>query len=322
MNKVDVLEVASMKIVDCYGVNDGSTFVSVELAEDRFVDVKVCDGDLNGLVYVMENEDGSTVYSDKAYSREGDGNLTFPGFEYDEKAVLKLVKETLKEFGRDCMGEDGSFPLPSFLKDLEDNMKNVRVFRWNEEDFGVYPDGLKYWSNFMGELYDPQESWPKQQISAADLPEELKPAYFDVAPFGRFGSHCNLVETENGYGIALHREYDENLAQGCGISVKELFELAVKDAERIAADPVFQNADIFVEEHLGVTGHQVIVVVPADIGRGEFDRLAKRLDEQAYQAAYELATPSLESKIGEAEKSRVVPNRDQGPGAGDLGRCF
>lgn len=110
-----------MKIVDCYGVNDGSTFFSVELAEDRFVDVKVCEGNPEGLVYVMQNEDGSTVYSDRAYS-DNRVDFTHPGFEYDEKAVLKLVKETLKEFGRDCMRDDGSFPLPCFLRGLRDKV--------------------------------------------------------------------------------------------------------------------------------------------------------------------------------------------------------
>lgn len=77
-----------MRVVDSYGINGGATIFSVELAEDRFVDVKVCkDG---GLVYVMQNEDGSSVY-------DGDWPYgTYPGLEYDENAVLRLVKEAHK----------------------------------------------------------------------------------------------------------------------------------------------------------------------------------------------------------------------------------
>lgn len=84
-----------MRIVDIYEINDGQIF-SIELEEDRFVDVKVCDGKLDGLIYVVQNEDGSTVYSDKAYSDKG-VDAVYPGFEYDEKAVLDLVKEAMNK---------------------------------------------------------------------------------------------------------------------------------------------------------------------------------------------------------------------------------
>ena len=84
-----------MRIVDSYEINDGQIF-SVELAEDRFVDVKVCDGKLDGFIYVVQNEDGSTVYSDKAYTDKGI-DAVYPGFVYDEKAVLDLVKEAMNK---------------------------------------------------------------------------------------------------------------------------------------------------------------------------------------------------------------------------------
>lgn len=82
-----------MKIVDSYDVNGGSHFYSVELAENRFVDVKVCPD--SGLVYVMENEDGSTVYTG-----EWAPGATVPGYAYDEKEVVRFVKEVYeKEYG-------------------------------------------------------------------------------------------------------------------------------------------------------------------------------------------------------------------------------
>ena len=76
-----------MRVVDSYGINDGGMIFSVELADDRFVDVKVCpDG---GPVYVMQNADGSTVYTG-----EWVADNTCPGYEYDENVVLDLVKST------------------------------------------------------------------------------------------------------------------------------------------------------------------------------------------------------------------------------------
>ena len=79
-------DVNYMNIVDSYEVNGGSHFYSVELAENRFVDVKVCPD--TGLVYVMQNEDGSTVYTG-----EWDAGNSVPGYAYDESEVLRLVKE-------------------------------------------------------------------------------------------------------------------------------------------------------------------------------------------------------------------------------------
>lgn len=80
-----------MRIVDSYSINDGGIIFSVELAEDRFVDVKVCKGNPDGNVYVMDNSDGSTVYTGE-WGVDG----TVPGYAYDEKAVVKLVKDACR----------------------------------------------------------------------------------------------------------------------------------------------------------------------------------------------------------------------------------
>lgn len=97
-----------MRIVDSYSINGGAVFFSVELAEDRFVDVKICpDG---GPIYIIQNEDGSTVYSDKAYS-DKQVDAFYPGFEYDESAVLDFVREVVlkdnKEYKDETVGVDG-----------------------------------------------------------------------------------------------------------------------------------------------------------------------------------------------------------------------
>lgn len=110
-----------MRIVDNYEINDGQIF-SVELEDDRFVDVKVCDGKLDGLIYVVQNEDGSTVYSDKAYSDKRVDSV-YPGFEYDEKSVLDLVKEAVRRSMakvRVAIESTDDYSDPQFHSRLED----------------------------------------------------------------------------------------------------------------------------------------------------------------------------------------------------------
>ena len=75
-----------MRIIDRCDLGSEGTMFAVELEDGFYVDVKVCaDG---GLVYVMQNGDGSTVYDGR------NADYTYPAFEYDENAVLKLVNET------------------------------------------------------------------------------------------------------------------------------------------------------------------------------------------------------------------------------------
>lgn len=74
-----------LHLVDTYSVEDQIKFYSVSLEPGYIVDVKVFTD--TGLVYVMQNHDGSTVYGD------GDNELTFPDYSYNENAVIKFVKD-------------------------------------------------------------------------------------------------------------------------------------------------------------------------------------------------------------------------------------
>lgn len=56
---------------------------SVSLSPARTVDVKVLEK--TGLMYIMQNEDGSTVYNQKE---------SCPGYGYDEEEVIALVRDT------------------------------------------------------------------------------------------------------------------------------------------------------------------------------------------------------------------------------------
>lgn len=73
-----------MEIIDSF-VMEGSAFYTVSLSPGIFVDVKVCAD--TGLTYIMQNDDGSTVYG------VGGPDATIPDFNYDEMSVIALVKE-------------------------------------------------------------------------------------------------------------------------------------------------------------------------------------------------------------------------------------
>lgn len=77
-----------MQIIDKMDLGSEGAMYAVEIEDGFFVDVKVKD---TGLVYVMQNEDGSTVYDGRC------ADYTYPGFEYDEKAVVDLVKEAMNK---------------------------------------------------------------------------------------------------------------------------------------------------------------------------------------------------------------------------------
>ena len=75
-----------MEIVDSFAIDEKSFLCTVSLEEGFTVDVKV--NAESGLVFVMQNEDGSTVYS------QVNSEYTFPDYEYDENAVTQFIKKT------------------------------------------------------------------------------------------------------------------------------------------------------------------------------------------------------------------------------------
>lgn len=85
---------------------------------------------------------------------------------------------------------------------LEHGLYGVRIFRGQDRD--EYRNEIQYWSNSMGELHYHGELG----ISEEELPADLRRAYQEIDCFEKYGSRVYLVETENGYGIALANEYD------------------------------------------------------------------------------------------------------------------
>ena len=73
-----------LQIVDSVALDGQSMMYTVSLAQGFAVDIKVCAD--TGLVYAMQNADGSTVHSDTSAEE------TFPEFAYDEEASVRLVK--------------------------------------------------------------------------------------------------------------------------------------------------------------------------------------------------------------------------------------
>ena len=176
---------------------------------------------------------------------------------------------------------------------------DIKVFRSNKEDMEQFSKEFKYWSNSLGELYN-----QGVLIAEEDLPAELQQAYKDLWT-DEFGSLCYLVETRQGFGVALLNEYDKCYADDCKITMDKLFQSALKDSEVISQRAEFQNADIYIGEHSGFCEcHELLVIFPANTPVDEFKAAAALLDELAYQAAKN-RNPSLSEQI-ESASSRAA----------------
>ncbi|WP_286077506.1 hypothetical protein [Thomasclavelia cocleata] len=74
-----------MKIINTDNVSDNTKRIlfTVELETKKYVDVMmVFNNKDNPLIYIMQNEDGSTVYGE---------DKTYLNYSYNEKEVIKLV---------------------------------------------------------------------------------------------------------------------------------------------------------------------------------------------------------------------------------------
>lgn len=74
-----------MKIINTDNVSDNTKRIlfTVELETKKYVDVMmVFNNKDNPLTYIMQNEDGSTVYGE---------DKTYLNYSYNEKEVIKLV---------------------------------------------------------------------------------------------------------------------------------------------------------------------------------------------------------------------------------------
>lgn len=158
----------------------------------------------------------------------------------------------------------------------------VRIFRNDDESVKEYDRVLKFWSNSIGELHCPHvKGLP--DITEDELPEELKRIFRDLYDEPGGASLRYMVETENGYGLALLNEYDGVTGESSGIPFGPLFETVIADGESVSNGQLFENCEIFVGERSGFYGcHELIVVVPWNTPVAAFVEIARRLDDFVY----------------------------------------
>lgn len=78
-----------MKIVSCTDIGEGpeeERIYTAELEKSRYVDVKFISR--TGLIYVMQNEDGSEVYNPE-------NGATHPDYGFGKDEVLKMVQRSV-----------------------------------------------------------------------------------------------------------------------------------------------------------------------------------------------------------------------------------
>lgn len=183
---------------------------------------------------------------------------------------------------------------------------DAKIFRQNDQERAAFYGSINYWSNAVGDLCHQGE----YVIKESELPAPLKRAYKDLFFDGDIGSLRYLVETDRGFGIALVNEYDECWAEDCNLSMSDLFTSAIQDAQKIAANPAFEKAEIYLGELMGFdNSHILSVILPADISLEEFRTAAANLDELVYQSAKTFQRPTLAEKIQSASDRSA----DRGP---------
>lgn len=156
----------------------------------------------------------------------------------------------------------------------------LKVIRANDSNNSKRPS-IEFWSNCCGDLH----YHGKYDIEEEDLPDELKRAYYEL--WGEdYGSLCYLVETDEGYGIALIDEYDGFTAEKADVSMDELFDLLVSDAFHVAESKKFESATVYAMEYSGfLECHELVVVFPANIEKETFQNAADALyKEYSYQS--------------------------------------
>ena len=183
----------------------------------------------------------------------------------------------------------------------------IQVFYSKKDDMERFGNEIQFWSNGIGELHHRGVS-----ISEEELPPELQRAYEDLWT-DRYSGLCYLVETTQGYGVALLYEYDDCYADDCSLTMDQLFQFVLEDGEVISQRAEFQHNDIYIGEFSGFCEcHELIVVFPAATPVNEFSMAAALLDELVYQSAKQIK-PSLSQTIYSADQKANNQAIDQQP---------
>ena len=153
----------------------------------------------------------------------------------------------------------------------------LEIIHADGDDRGERYEVVKYWCNAIGEL----NYHGKYDLTEEELPDPLRRAYRELWSEGCYGSLCYLVDTHDGYGVALLNEYDSVTAEEAGTDMDGLFKLCAEDAMNIARSDKFDGAQIYALERSGFDDcHELIVVFPADTSVEKFDAAAEALRNQ------------------------------------------
>lgn len=138
---------------------------------------------------------------------------------------------------------------------------------------------LKYWSNCVGELHYHGE----YDIEESELPEELQKVYNTLWTEDS-GSLCYLIEYKENYGIALINEFDEEFAKNNAVTMDDLFIKMHIKANSFKEMEEYQNTVILLGKYSGCDEcHEFITILPVDIERELFYKVAGILYEHVYQ---------------------------------------
>lgn len=134
------------------------------------------------------------------------------------------------------------------------------------------PLPIKYWSNATGDLFNPTRAgidpW-ENVIRPHDLPRELQNAYHNLWTEDS-GSYCHLVELNGYYGIALINEYEPG--------EEKMIDDRAKETHKMLEDMEIPFQLVCADEE----DRELIVVLPWDVSRDDFDRVTNFLYKTAY----------------------------------------
>lgn len=172
----------------------------------------------------------------------------------------------------------------------------MNIIEYDAKSTSQYIDDLKYWSNRFGNLHYHGKYDIEQNEKEEKLPPELLRAYNELWSEDT-GSLCYLTEYKGEYKIALINEFYEGFADNQNISMLHLFEKLKERAEEFSSMKIFESAQFLISEGreylIGVVffacdHHELVVLLPCDISKEEFDAIANFLYENLCEFEKEL----------------------------------
>lgn len=145
------------------------------------------------------------------------------------------------------------------------------------------PNGLKYWSNSCGDLFD-----GSKEIDEKDLPHELQFALNVLWSDGMYVMRLYLAEFNGVYGISVEAEYEESDG-GCACNPETIayaHNKAVNLADAYPEHTVLfgENAEEWSD---GTIDTIVSIFMPWDTDVKTFEEVCKYFDSMCYDFYYD-----------------------------------